>query len=82
MLTRDPRPRLAVGRRRRARALPPAAATAGVSSSDDPASLAPADAPVYVQATVRPKGKLKANIETLASTVSGLDDPTGRLIGT
>lgn len=48
--------------------------------SDDPASLAPADAPIYVQATLRPKGKLKTDVETLASTVSGLEDPTGRLI--
>ena len=46
----------------------------------DPASLAPADAPIYVQVTLRPEGKLKTDVEALASTVSGLDDPTGRLI--
>lgn len=52
----------------------------GGVSSDDPASLAPADTPIYIQATIRPRGKLKTNVETLASTVSGIDDPTGRLI--
>lgn len=52
----------------------------GGVESDDPASLAPADAPLYVQATIRPEGKLKADVEALASTVSGFDDPTGRLI--
>jgi uncharacterized protein DUF3352 len=52
----------------------------GGVSDDDPASLAPADSPVYVQATVRPKGKLKSDVESLASTVSGLADPTGKLI--
>jgi hypothetical protein len=52
----------------------------GGVSSDDPASLAPADTPIYIQATIRPKGKLKTDVEALASTVSGIDDPTGRLI--
>lgn len=76
----------------RARALAcaaPAAAALALSAcggdgggvdSDDPASLAPADAPIYIQATIRPKGKLKTNAETLASAVSGIDDPPGRLI--
>lgn len=49
-------------------------------AEDDPASLAPADAPIYVQATLRPKGKLKSDVEALASTISGLSDPAGRLI--
>ncbi|MGH2982281.1 MAG: hypothetical protein ACRDKV_09610, partial [Solirubrobacterales bacterium] len=52
----------------------------GGVDSDDPASLAPADAPIYVQATVRPQGQLKRDVEALASTVSGFDDPTGRLM--
>jgi len=51
----------------------------GGVGSDDPASLAPADAPLYIQGTIRPKGTLKADVETLASTVSGFDDPTGQL---
>jgi len=52
----------------------------GGVEDDDPASLAPADAAIYVQATLRPKGKLKADVESLAGAVSGLNDPTGRLI--
>lgn len=47
----------------------------------DPASLAPAKAPVYIDFTVRPEGKTKANIETLAKTVAGVDD-LGELIVT
>lgn len=49
-------------------------------AADDPATLAPADAPLYVQATLRPKGKAKADVESLAKTVSGFDDPVGQLI--
>ncbi|MDP9277760.1 MAG: DUF3352 domain-containing protein, partial [Actinomycetota bacterium] len=52
----------------------------GGVSSDDPASLAPADAPVYIQATIRPHGATKTNVESLASTISGFGDPTGKLI--
>jgi hypothetical protein len=51
----------------------------GGVSSDDPASLAPADAPIYVQAVLRPKGKQKTDVEALASKVSGFDDPFGQL---
>ncbi len=49
-------------------------------ADDDPATLAPADAPFYLQATLRPEGKAKANVEGLASTVSGYDDPFERLV--
>ncbi|MEK6252371.1 MAG: DUF3352 domain-containing protein [Actinomycetota bacterium] len=52
----------------------------GGVSSDDPASLAPADAPVYIQGTIRPHGATKTNVESLASTIMGLSDPTGKLI--
>ena len=51
----------------------------GGVSSDDPASLAPADAPVYIQGTIRPHGATKTNVESLASTISGFGDPTGQL---
>jgi Protein of unknown function (DUF3352) len=61
-------------------AIPACGGDGGGVESDDPASLAPAGAPVYVQATIRPQGRLKADVEALASTVSGFDDPTGRLI--
>jgi uncharacterized protein DUF3352 len=52
----------------------------GGVSSDDPASLAPANSPVYVQATIRPTGSLKTDVESLAKAVSGLPDPTAQLI--
>jgi hypothetical protein len=52
----------------------------GGVSSDDPASLAPADAPLYIQGVLRPHRQLKTNVETLASTISGYDDPTSKLI--
>lgn len=51
----------------------------GGVSSDDPASLAPADAPVYIQGTIRPQGATKTNVESLASTISGFGDPTSKL---
>ena len=44
------------------------------SSSDDPASLAPAGSPLYIEATVLPSGKLKTEVDELASTVAGVDD--------
>ena len=44
------------------------------SSSNDPASLAPAGSPLYIEATVLPSGKLKTEIDQLASTVAGIDD--------
>ncbi len=49
------------------------------SGSDDPASLAPADAPVFVEATIRPKGDLKTNIESISKNLAGISDP-GTLI--
>ncbi len=53
----------------------------GGVGSDDPASLAPAAAPVYIQGTIRPRGAQKANVESLSSTITGLSDPTAKLIG-
>ena len=52
----------------------------GGVSSDDPASLAPASAPLYIQATLRPTGKLKTNVVKLASTVSAIKDPLGQVV--
>jgi hypothetical protein len=53
----------------------------GGSSDTDPASLAPADAPLYIQAVLRPQGKLKSDTEALASAISGFDNPSAELIG-
>jgi hypothetical protein len=63
------------------------AAGCGGGSSDsssggtDPATAMPADAPFYMDFTVRPEGETKANIETLAKDVAGIDD-LGELIVT
>ncbi len=48
-------------------------------SSADPASLAPPQSPLYIEATVLPEGKLKTNVEALAQSVAGVDD-LGQLI--
>jgi hypothetical protein len=47
----------------------------GGGGSDDPASVAPADAPVYIQATLQPTGALKSNTEAAISTITAETDP-------
>jgi hypothetical protein len=49
------------------------------SSGTDPASVAPAGAPVFIDATIRPEGEAKTNIEALAQKIAGIDD-LGELI--
>ncbi|MFN8159526.1 MAG: DUF3352 domain-containing protein [Solirubrobacterales bacterium] len=51
----------------------------GGAGSADPASLAPASSPLFIEATIRPKGELKSNIESLTKTLAGISDP-GSLI--
>jgi hypothetical protein len=51
----------------------------GGSSETDPASVAPAKAPVFIGFTVRPEGETKQNIEALAQKIAGVDD-LGKLI--
>jgi hypothetical protein len=51
----------------------------GGGTSADPATLAPSDAPLFIEATVRPEGELKSNLESLAEKVAGISDP-GTLI--
>lgn len=48
-------------------------------SGSDPAALAPAQSPLYVEAALQPEGELKANVQALAQTVAGVDD-LGELI--
>ncbi len=43
-------------------------------SGADAATLAPADAPVFIEATIQPEGELKSDIEALAQSVAGVDD--------
>jgi hypothetical protein len=49
------------------------------SSGADPASVAPAGVPVYLDFTVRPEGEAKTNIEALAKSIAGVDN-LGELI--
>lgn len=49
------------------------------SGSSDPASLAPPDSPLFVDATVKPEGDMKTNIEQLSKNLAGISDP-GTLI--
>lgn len=51
----------------------------GGSGGTDPASVAPATAPVFIEATIRPEGETKTNIEALAQKIAGIDD-LGELI--
>jgi hypothetical protein len=59
-------------------------AIAGCSGSDssgaDPATLAPPQAPLYVEATVQPEGEQKSNVESLAESIGGIDDPGGLIV--
>lgn len=49
-------------------------------SGPDPATLAPPDAPVFIDATVQPEGKLKSNLDSLAKNVAGIDDVGGLVL--
>jgi hypothetical protein len=51
-------------------------------SSSDPASLAPAKSPLYIEAALQPKGEVKSNIETLFEQISGIDTALGESIVT
>ncbi|HEU4462566.1 MAG TPA: DUF3352 domain-containing protein [Solirubrobacterales bacterium] len=51
----------------------------GGGDGADPASVAPAAAPVFIDATIRPEGETKTNIEALAQKIAGVDD-LGELI--
>ena len=46
----------------------------------DPASAAPAGTPLYVDFTIRPEGETKANIESLAQKLAGVDDLGGLIV--
>jgi len=44
------------------------------SSGSDPASVVPAQAPIYIDFTLRPEGETKQNIEALAKEIAGIDN--------
>jgi hypothetical protein len=50
------------------------------SSGSDPAAVAPADSPVFVDVALRPEGDLKTNLEVLAKNLAGIDDLGGFVI--
>ncbi len=43
-------------------------------SGSDPAAVAPASSPVYIQVALQPEGTLQSNIESLVSKVAGIDN--------
>jgi hypothetical protein len=49
-------------------------------SGESPAALAPPQAPVYIEVSVRPEGELKANVEALARSIGGIDDLGGLVV--
>lgn len=49
----------------------------GSSGGADPATVAPAKTPFYVEFTIHPEGETKANIEALAKKIAGIDDLGG-----
>jgi hypothetical protein len=49
-------------------------------SGSDPASLAPASAPIFIDFTVSPEGATKTNIEQLAKKLAGVDDLGGLIV--
>lgn len=60
-------------------------AIAGCGGSDggsgsDPAALAPVDSPLYIEAAVQPEGELKANVDSLAQDLAGVDDLGGLIV--
>lgn len=50
------------------------------ASSTDPASVAPPETPVFVEAKIQPTGTLKTNLEGIASRVAGIDDLGGTIV--
>jgi hypothetical protein len=46
----------------------------GGSGDTDPASIAPAQAPVFIDFTVRPEGETQQNIDALAQKIAGIDN--------
>jgi hypothetical protein len=49
-------------------------------SGSDPATLAPPKAPLFIAASVQPEGELKANVESLAKSIAGVDDLGGLIV--
>ncbi len=52
----------------------------GDSSGSDPAAVAPADSPIFVEVAVQPEGELQTNLEGLAKSIAGIDDLGGLIV--
>lgn len=52
----------------------------GDSSIPNPVTIAPVNSSVFVEATVRPQGSLKSNVESLARNVAGVEDPGAAVV--
>jgi Protein of unknown function (DUF3352) len=52
----------------------------GDSSGSDPATLAPPRSPLFIEATVQPRGELKSNVDLLAKSIGGIDDLGGLIV--
>ena len=52
----------------------------GGGGGTDPAGVAPAGVPVFIDFTVRPEGETKQNIESLAKEIAGVDDLGGLIV--
>jgi hypothetical protein len=50
-------------------------------SASDPAGVAPATSPLYVEVAVKPEGEVKKNIEALAENLVGINDLGGLIVG-
>ena len=48
-------------------------------SSTNPASVAPPETPVFIEATIQPTGTLKTNLEGIANRVAGVGDLGGTI---
>jgi hypothetical protein len=52
----------------------------GGGSSTDPASVAPAETPVFINGEIQPTGELKTNLEEIASRIAGVEDLGGTIV--
>ncbi len=52
----------------------------GGSANPSPATVAPPNSPLYVEAVVRPKGELQSNTAALAKKITGIADPGAAIV--
>jgi len=50
------------------------------SGGATPAGVAPPSSPIFVEATIRPEGRLQAEVEEIAETVAGIDDLGAKIV--